>query len=130
MQISVQQFFVQPSSGVPLFRQLMDQVAALIASGQAQEDDFLPSTRELSAALEVNMMTVSKAWSKLEADGVLERVRGRGMKIAAPTKQSLAERKKRVEQLLKPAVLQSVHLGLTDEQVLAIVKRLLKGQRK
>ena len=76
------------------------------------------------------MMTVSKAWSKLEADGVLERVRGRGMKIAAPTKQSLAERKKRVEQLLKPAVLQSVHLGLTDEQVLAIVKRLLKGQRK
>ena len=130
MHVGIQHFFVQPSSGVPIFRQLIDQVLALIASGQAREGEFLPSTRELSASLEVNMMTVSKAWSKLEADGVLERVRGRGMKIAAPARQSLAERKQRVEELLRTGVLQAVQLGLTDEQVQAIVKRLLKGQRK
>ena len=68
------QFEVHPSSGVPIYRQLMDQVRAMIASGQLADGDLLPSVRLMADELQVNMMTVSKAWSRLEVEGVLERV--------------------------------------------------------
>ena len=67
------QFEVHPSSGVPIYRQLMDQVRAMIASGQLADGDLLPSVRQMADELQVNMMTVSKAWSRLEVEGVLER---------------------------------------------------------
>ena len=91
---------------------------------------MLPSTRELAAELEVNMMTVSKAYSKLEADGVVNRVRGKGMSIASVSPAaSISERKKEATELLAPALLQAVHLGLTDAQIQTIIQRLLREQR-
>ena len=68
-------FVVHPSSGVPIYRQLIDQVEALVAGGQLQPGDTVPSVRQVAAALGINMMTVSKAWSRLEADGLLQRDR-------------------------------------------------------
>ena len=65
------EFEIHPSSGVPIYRQIMDQVRALVASGRLQAGDMLPSIRQLAGDLEVNMMTVSKAYARLEADGVL-----------------------------------------------------------
>ncbi len=130
MDISSSQFQVHPSSGVPIYRQIMDQVRSLVAAGNLGDGDMLPSTRELAAALEVNMMTVSKAYSKLEADGAVVRVRGRGMRVVGTrSSSSLADRKKQAAGMLEPIVLQAVHLGLTDEQIQAIVQRLLREKR-
>jgi GntR family transcriptional regulator len=130
MKISPAQFQVHPSSGVPIYRQIMDQVKSLIAAGIVSDGDMLPSTRELAGDLEVNMMTVSKAYSKLEADGVVDRVRGRGMTVVATRPAaSLADRKKKAAVMLEPAVLQAIHRGLTDEQIQSIVQRLLREQR-
>lgn len=91
---------------------------------------MLPSTRELAAALEVNMMTVSKAFSKLEADGVVVRVRGRGMRVAeSQAVVSLGDRKKEAAEKLQPVLRQARQMGLTDEQIQALVQKLLKGIR-
>jgi len=76
-----QLFRIFPSSGVPIYRQIMDQIGRLLASGHLCPGDRLPSVRVLASSLEVNPMTVSKAYSTLEAEGVLERVRGLGMQI-------------------------------------------------
>ena len=81
MQPTSLEFAVQPTSGVPIYRQLMDQIRALISSGRLKPGDRLPSVRQMAADLQVNMMTVSKAYARLEADGVLERERGLGMRI-------------------------------------------------
>lgn len=130
MNVSAAQFHVHPSSGVPIFRQIMEQVRSLIAAGKLSGGDMLPSTRELSAALEVNMMTVSKAYSKLEASGVVERVRGKGMRVMeGRSVASLTERKKEITELLRPQLLQAIHLGLTDEQIQSLVQRILREQR-
>jgi len=75
-------FHVVPSSGVPIYRQLIDQVRAQIATGRLTAGDFLPSVRQVAADLAVNPMTVSKAYSLLERDGVVELVRGQGMCVA------------------------------------------------
>jgi GntR family transcriptional regulator len=76
-------FVVHPSSGVPIYRQLIDQVEALVAGGRLRPGDTVPSVRQVAGALGVNPMTVSKAWSRIEGEGVLERDRGRGMVVLA-----------------------------------------------
>jgi len=123
-------FVVHPSSGVPIYRQLIDQVEALVAGGQLQPGDTVPSVRQVAAALGVNPMTVSKAWSRLEADGVLARDRGRGMVVAARQEPaSLADRRVEVQPLVDRAVTHALHLGLTPAQLLAMVRESLKEHR-
>ena len=75
------QFEIHPSSGVPIYRQIMDQVRAQTASGRLKPGDLLPSVRQMAVDLAVNMMTVSKAYARLEIEGVLERDRGTGMRV-------------------------------------------------
>jgi len=131
MQVDPRTFQVHPSSGMPIYRQVMEQVKSLIASGTLQTGDMLPSVRELSAVLEVNMMTISRAWSKLQDEGVVEHVRGRGVRVMAQQAEaSLKERRKDISQLAEPVVLRAVQLGLTDGQIVAIIKQLLKGQHR
>jgi GntR family transcriptional regulator len=122
-------FVVHPSSGVPIYRQLIDQVEALVAGGRLRPGDGVPSVRQLAAALGVNPMTVSKAWSRLEADGVLDRDRGKGMVVAVPKEREgggLAERKAQVRPLVDQAVVRGLQLGLTPAQLLSVVKTSLE----
>ena len=124
---SAPRFRVQPSSGVPIFRQLVEQVHALAAAGTLRPGDTLPSTRELSAALSVNPMTISRAWSELERQGVLVRVRGVGMRLAAPSAaEPLAARKAALAVLLRPVLHRAHQLGLTPAQVRAVLEAELK----
>lgn len=124
-------FTIHPSSGVPIYRQLIDQVHALTASGRLRPGDMLPSVRQMASELQINMMTVSKAWARLEADGLLERVRGTGMRIAMqePARTSVIERKDELRPLVDPMVTRALQLGLSDEQVLAVVRSVLKERR-
>ena len=97
-------FRVEPASGVPIYRQLMEQVISLSSSGRLPPGTLLPSIRQLAEDLAVNPNTVSKAWSLLERDGVVELVRGQGMRVAAPRNtatpaQRLAELRPMLEQV-------------------------------
>ncbi len=127
MQASTASFQVNPSSGVPIYRQLMDQVRALVASGRLAEGDLLPSVRQVAQDLQVNQMTVSKAYSLLERDGVVERVRGQGMRVnqQAP-RGTLKERQNELRPLLEQVAAQAYQLALTREQVLAALDPFLK----
>ena len=122
-------FVVHASSGVPIYRQLVDQVEALVAGGRLAPGDLVPSVRSVAAALGVNPMTVSKAWSRLEAEGVLERDRGRGMVVAARRGATLAERRDEARPLVDRAVVQALHLGLSPAQVVALVRESLEENR-
>ena len=72
---------VDRHSGIPAYRQIMDQLRFQIASGVLRAGDELPSTRSLSAELGLNPMTVSKAYGFLEREGVLERRPGRSLLV-------------------------------------------------
>lgn len=123
-------FVVHASSGVPIYRQLVDQVEALVAGGRLRPGDLVPSVRQVAAAVGVNPMTVSKAWSRLEADGVLTRDRGRGMVVAARRETaSLADRRDEVQPLVDRAVTHALHLGLTSAQLVALVRESLEEHR-
>src|SRR5580698_2914047 len=100
----------------------MDQVRALAASGRLAAGELLPSIRQLATDLEVNMMTVSKAYARLESEGVLERVRGTGMRIR-PTAAggSAADRQQELAPLAEALVARAEQLGLSSSQTLSVV---------
>ena len=120
------QFTVHPSSGLPIYRQIMDQVGALIAGGHLVPGDLLPSVRQLGAELQVNMMTISKAYARLEAEGVIERVRGTGMRVrAVAARGSLADRRQELQPLVEQAVIRARQLQLSDKQITDLVQAVL-----
>jgi GntR family transcriptional regulator len=127
MQKDSLQFQVSPASGVPIYRQIMDQVRAMIAGGRVRPGDVLPSVRQMAVDLGVNMMTVSKAYAKLEADGVLERARGKGMVIGAASNSStVSDRQAEVRPHLEPGIVRGRQLGLSDKQIVDVVQSLLR----
>ena len=78
---SMSMYSLSSASGTPIYRQLVDQTSQLVASGRLGVGDLLPSVRTVAAELGVNPMTVSKAYSLLEREGVLARRRGMGMVV-------------------------------------------------
>ena len=131
MAITPLQFEVHPSSGVPIYRQLMDQVRAMIAGRKLQMGDLLPSVRQMSAELGVNMMTVSKAYSRLEVEGVLSRARGLGMVVeASALSGNVTERKKELRPFVEQFVVRGIQLDLTDQQMNDVVTDVQKELRK
>lgn len=74
-------FVLDPHSGVPVYRQLMDQVRYQVAGGILKPGDELPSIRALSEPLGVNPMTISKAYNILVREGLLERRPGRPLVV-------------------------------------------------
>ena len=125
-------FFLQvsPTSGVPIYRQLLDQIRAQVASGRLPPDEFLPSVRQLAQQLQVNPMTVSKAYSLLERDGFVELVRGQGMRVNAPTPAANGKTRRQVlVPLLEQVAATAKQLSLPPDDVIAMLKPLLKETR-
>jgi GntR family transcriptional regulator len=120
---------VDPHSGVPVYRQLMDQVRFQVASGQLRAGDEIPSTRALSAQLGVNFMTVSKAFRLLEEEGVLERRPGLASVVRAQKGRKLrASKFERLRSSLRPVATRARQLGLSTEESLGVFRELLDEQ--
>jgi GntR family transcriptional regulator len=122
---------VDASSGVPVFRQVMDQVRFHIASGLLAEGDELPPTRTLSAEIGVNPMTISKAYNLLERDGVLERRPGRPL-VVAPLDSAELEVQK-LDQLranLAGAVRAARQLGIDPDDAIGVFRELLETEKE
>jgi GntR family transcriptional regulator len=119
-------FEIQPSSPEPIYRQIVEQVRRHVASGQWRAGEELPSVRALALEHTINPMTVSKAYSLLETEGLLERRRGMGMVIAARQPPAPTHgRRALLEPALRSAALQARQLGLSDADALALFQRCL-----
>jgi GntR family transcriptional regulator len=122
-------FEINPTSGVPIYRQIVDQVHAMVAGGLLREGDLLPSVRQVASDAAVNPMTVSKAYSRLETESVVRRVRGLGMQILPPAPNgSLDERKQQFRAMLEPAIHRARQLGLNQKQIREVISTLLQDQ--
>ncbi|MCP4574361.1 MAG: GntR family transcriptional regulator [bacterium] len=119
-------FYVDPGSGVPIFRQLMDQVRTHVAGGVLKPGDEMPSIRSLSVPLGVNPMTISKAYNLLVHEGVLERRPGLPLVVAEHDAGDLADRRR--EQLrasLAPAAQMAYRMGVEPLEAEALFRELL-----
>ena len=121
-------FQITPTSGVPIYRQLMDQVKNLIARGELTEGTFLPSTREVAQQLELNHMTVSKAYALLEKEMVVKHVRGKGVAVISSSipKKHIKEQKEALDPLLYEVVKKALQLSLSLKDVLDYLENIWK----
>ena len=112
-------FILKPHSGVPIYRQLSEQIRRMAASGQLPPGTELPSIRDLALEHAINPMTVSKVYSLLETEGVLERHRGKPMTVAKPgrTQSPLTKRVAQLEPQVEQLVLAARQLELGEEEV-------------
>ena len=124
-------FHVSTGSSEPIYRQLIEQLRRLSASGQVQQGDTLPSIREVALALSVNPMTVSKAYSLLENEGLLIRKRGIGMLVASPAA-DFSDEEQRLE-LVRPGLerlaAEVKQLELAPKSVLNLFQQILRDNK-
>ena len=120
-------FSINTGSSEPIYRQLVEQVRRRIAAGQLVAGQEIPSVRELAQTLAVHPMTVSKAFSLLEAQGLLERRRGLSMVVAAQHTQARpsASRVELLRPSLEKAASESRQLELTSAQALKLFQQIL-----
>jgi GntR family transcriptional regulator len=122
---------IDTHSGVPIYRQVIEQIRRQIMTGQLAEGGQLPTVRDLAAQLKVNPMTVSKAYSLLEIEGLVERRRGVGLFVA-----KLSRRRKErlcremLEGIVKKAAITAVQLGVSAEEAKEVLLKLYRQYDK
>jgi GntR family transcriptional regulator len=122
------EFQCDPTSRVPIYRQLMDQVRQAVARGKLQPGSRLPSVRVLSRELVVNPNTVARAYTELERDGLLNTRQGLGVFVAEPQDDlTAAARRERFTTALDCFLTEAVHLGYSADDVVSTVTKRIKS---
>lgn len=117
------------SSMIPIYEQLMDQIKNEILTGTLTENDALPSVRVLSAQLKISALTVKKAYDRLEEEGFVITVHGKGTFVAATDRQlALEARKKTVEDEFRNVIQKAKIVGLSIEEIREIVNIMLEDE--
>ena len=112
-------------SGQPIYRQVIEQIRRQIVAGQLRQGEQLPSVRDLASQLRVNPMTVSKAYSLLEKEGLLDRRRGVGLFVAELGRDKASRtRADMLEAALTRAVVTAIQLGISQERARDMLMRL------
>lgn len=113
------------ASGVPVYRQIIDQVMSGIASGTLATGDQLPTVRQLAVDLSVNPNTVVRAYRELEIRGVLETQQGTGTFISKQqVKRDEAERQRQLSQLAGEFLARAGSAGFTLQELLETLRGL------
>ncbi|MDX9753083.1 MAG: GntR family transcriptional regulator [bacterium] len=119
---------IDPSNGIPIFQQIIQQVKYKIAGGIVQPGEQLPSVRQLASQLRVNPNTVAKAYTELEREKVVITRRGMGCFVAeTPVVIRKQEKIKIVSALFDRCLTEAFHLHLPWEDVETLFQERLKS---
>jgi GntR family transcriptional regulator len=121
-------FRLDSQSGVPIYRQIQDQIRYGIGSGLLKGGEQLPTVRALAVELSVNPNTVIKAYSDLERDGVLTTEQGTGTFVAGLKSPALSDqtRQSKIESLCLEFLAQASRYGFSAEDVLKEIRSLAR----
>ncbi len=111
-------FNLDPKSGVPLYRQVIDQIRYGIASGQLQPGDQLPTVRGLAVQLKINLNTIAKAYKELEIQKILETQQGTGTFISTTgVELNSKERSKKLEAICRDFLTSASTYGFSHSEL-------------
>lgn len=114
------------SSMVPIYEQLMEQIKSQIIQSTLTEGEGLPSVRKLAGELRISALTVKKAYDKLEEEGFVTTIHGKGTFVTASDKQLAVEARKRaVEEEFDKAIHKAISVGMNQNEILELVQLLL-----
>ena len=106
------------SSMVPIYEQLMEQIKSDIIQSELKEGEALPSVRTLAGELRISALTVKKAYDKLEEEGFVTTVHGKGTYVSASDKQlALEARQKAIEDDFDKVIDRALSMGMKKEEI-------------
>jgi GntR family transcriptional regulator len=117
-------------SGEPLYEQIKEQIKDAIFSGELAQDDMLPSVRGLAKDLKISVITTARAYSDLEAEGLVASVQGKGCYVLPRNKELARENAlSKVEEGLCSAIDAAKQGGITREEIFETLTLLLKEEK-
>ncbi len=118
-------------TGVPVYRQIIDQIAMGVAAGLLSTGDQLPTVRQLAVDLRVNPNTVARAYRELEIRGLLETQQGSGTFISSQKpKGSEVERQRQLDQMVGDFLARAGSAGFTVRELLQTIESFESSPRK
>ncbi len=112
------EIYVNPYDGRPLYRQIVEEIANMIANGELKKGDKLPTVRELATTLSVNPNTVARAYRELEREGLIETFTGRGTFVSNKS----GFKNAKLEKLLRAILIEAKKSGLTVNELCKKIK--------
>ena len=120
-------FILDPKTGIPFYRQIIDQIKFGIAAGNLLVGEQLPTVRALAVELKVNLNTVAKAYKELEIQKILETQQGTGTFIGSiETTVFEAERKQKLKSIIRDFTTIILSYGFTIEELIDELKNQIK----
>ena len=111
---------------VPIYEQLMEQIKSDIIQSELKEGEALPSVRTLAGELRISALTVKKAYDKLEEEGFVTTVHGKGTYVSDSDKQlALEARQKAIEDDFDKVIDRALSMGMKKEEISEVVKLIL-----
>jgi GntR family transcriptional regulator len=121
-------FRLDSHSGVPVYRQLIDQVQAAVATKVLKTGDQLPTVRRVAVDLAINPNTVARAYREMELRGILDTQHGTGTFVAdSPRERSEEEKQRLLNQLLTEVMARAGSAGFTVDDVRQALALLPRG---
>ena len=112
-------------SGVPIYEQIKEQIKAAIFSGELQEDDMLPSIRQLARDLKISVITTTRAYSDLEQEGFIATVQGKGCFVLPRNKELARENAlHKMEDALNMAITAAKSEGIAIDEIIERINLL------
>ncbi|RDY72502.1 MULTISPECIES: GntR family transcriptional regulator [Halobacillus] len=122
-------FELDVRSRKPIYEQLVEKLKQLIINDVLKEDEKLPSVRELAQQLTINPNTIQKAYRELESQGYIYSLKGKGSFVHPSGKVDNEEELKKVREELKKLFAEAIYLGMTSEEIAALLREVEGGQQ-
>jgi GntR family transcriptional regulator len=118
---------IDTRSGVPAYRQIMDQIKYYVASGVLKPETQVPSIRQLAVELALNPTTIVKAYTELEHEGVIAVRHGKGAFIAeGAQRMNSRERQDALRRMARQIAVESAQMGISGQEVVRAVTDALR----
>lgn len=118
---------ISNTSGVPIYEQIKEQIKSSILSGETEENELLPSLRQLARDLKISVLTTTRAYSELEQEGYVTNVQGKGCYVMGRGSELIREQLLRdIEDNLSAAIKSARRADLSDEDLIKMLKILME----
>jgi len=119
------ELFINNHASKPIYEQISDQIKALIMSGELQSGEAIPSIRSMAKSLHISVLTVQKAYDKLQADGFIETTAGKGCFVSAQNQDFyLEEQQKKIEEHFNDAIEIARSSGIKLDKLIGLLSLL------
>lgn len=124
------QLWIDNKSGLPIYEQIYNQIKTQIISGALQEDEALPSIRNLAKDLRISVITTKRAYDELEKDGFLYTVAGKGCFVAPKNVELLREENlKKIEDYMQKIMHLAATCNLTKADLVEMMDCIMEAEQ-